>query len=137
MQIAAYLSFNGCCAEAFAFYAKALGGMVQSSHTYAGSPMADMVPPQWQDKVMHATLVVGDQTILGADPAPQHFEKVQGVSMSITPASMAEGERIFSALAEGGSVTMPFGKQFWSDGFGMLTDRFGIAWMVNCETVTA
>jgi PhnB protein len=137
MKIAAYLSFDGCCAEAFAFYAKALGGTIQHNQTFGASPMADSVPPEWRDKVMHATLTVGDQTLYGSDPPPAHYRKPQGVSMSIAPASPAEGERIFNALAEGGSVTMPFGKQFWSEGFGMLTDRFGIAWMVNCDAVAA
>jgi PhnB protein len=137
MKIAAYLSFDGRCAEAFAFYAKALGGTIPFIQTFGESPMAEQMAPEWRDKVMHATLTVGDQTLYGADPPPVHYAKPQGVSMSITPASPAEGERIFSALAEGGSVTMPFGKQFWSEGFGMLTDRYGIAWMVNCETVAA
>jgi len=133
VQISPYLSFNGCCAEAFAFYAKALGGSVTHSQTFADSPMKDDVPTDWQHKIMHATLVVGSQLIYGADPPPAHYTRPQGFSVSISLASAEEGERVFTALADGGDVRMPFSKTFWSPGFGMVVDRFGIAWMVNCD----
>ena len=137
MQISPYLSFNGCCAEAFAFYAKALGGSVTHSQTFGESPMKDDVPADWQHKIMHATLVVGSQILYGADPPSAHYRTPQGFSVSIGLTSPDEGERVFSALAEGGNVQMPFSKTFWSPGFGMVVDRFGIAWMVNCDVAAA
>ena len=133
MKIAAYVGFDGRCAEAFAFYAKVLGGTVRFTQTFAESPMAEHVPPDWRGKVMHATLAVGDQILYGADPPPAEYRRLQGVSMSIEPATAAEAERIFNALADGGEVRVPFAKTFWSAGFGMLVDRFGVPWMINCD----
>ena len=91
------------------------------------------MPADWGDKVMHATLTFGDQVLMGADAPPSRYAKPQGLTISVGLSDPAEGERIFKALAEGGAIVMPFGKTFWSPGFGMATDRFGIPWMVNCE----
>lgn len=135
MQIAPYLNFNGRCGEAFALYAKALGGSITFSQTFGESPMKDQVAPEWHDKIMHATLVVGGQMIYGADAPPPHDATPKGFSVSISVTSPEEGERVFTALADGGDVRMPFGKTFWSPGFGMVVDRYGIPWMVNCDTV--
>lgn len=137
MQIAPYLNFDGRCGEALAFYAKALGGSITHSQTFADSPMKDQVPPEWQHKIMHATLVVAGQTLYGADPPPAHYKPSQGFSLSIGVASPEEGERVFAALTDGGEVRMPFSKTFWSAGFGMVVDRFGIAWMINCDLAPA
>ena len=137
MKITAYVSFDGRCAEAFAFYAKVMGGTVRFSQTFGESPMADQVPPDWRGKVMHATLAIGDQILYGSDPPPAQYRRAQGISMSIEPATPADGERIFNALAGGGQVMMPFAKTFWSAGFGMVVDRYGVPWMVNCEVAAA
>ena len=90
-------------------------------------------PPEWQDKVLHASILLGDTTVFASDAPPGHYEQPKGMSVSIGVNDKAKGERIFNALAEGGSVTMPFAKTFWAEGFGMCVDRFGIPWMVNCE----
>jgi PhnB protein len=133
MDFSPYLNFNGQCAEAFESYAKTLGGEITFLQTHGDSPMKDSVPPDWQGKVMHATLKVGDRTLMGSDAPPDRYTAPQGFFISIALPSAAEGERIFAALTEGGRVTMPFQKTFWAAGFGMGYDRFGIPWMINCE----
>jgi PhnB protein len=131
MQINPYLNFNGTCAEAFRFYEKCLRGKLEMMHTYGNSPMKDQLPPEAHDRVMHAHLVVDGQAIFGSDSTPERFQRPQGMHVSIAVDSQEEGERVFRDLSQGGSVTMPFEKTFWSPGFGMLVDRFGIPWMVN------
>lgn len=133
MQLNPYLLFNGECAEALKFYEQTFGGKIEAISKFAGSPAADHAPPEWGDKVLHATLVIGDQRLMGSDAPPGHYEKPQGLSVAIGLNDPAKGEQIFNALAQGGKTTMPFQKTFWASGFGMCTDRFGIPWMVNCE----
>jgi PhnB protein len=132
MQINPYLSFTGECEIAFAFYAQCLGGQVGAIFRYGESPMADHVPAGWSDKVMHGTLTVGDRVIMGADVAPDRYEEPKGFSLAVQLTSVAEAERVFQELADGGSVLMPLEETFWAARFGMLVDRFGIPWMVNC-----
>lgn len=136
MQLNPYLLFNGECEAAFRFYEQALHAKIVNIHTFKDSPMADKLPPEWRDKVMHASLKLGDQLLMGSDPPPQNYQKPQGFSVCVTAGTPADAERIFHALAENGTVRMPFQKTFWSAGFGMLDDRFGIPWMVNCEQAT-
>ena len=133
MQVSPYLSFNGECEAAFTFYARCLGGELGSIFRYAGTSLAHQVPADWQDKVMHGSVTVGDLVLMGGDVAPDRYEAPRGFSLSIQIASATEAERIFNALGEGGSVTMPLEKTFWAERFGMLVDRFGIPWMINCE----
>jgi PhnB protein len=133
VELTPYLNFNGQCAEAFKFYERTLGGKIEMMQTHGESPMKDQVPAEWRDKVVHARLVVGNQVLMGSDAPPPHYAAPQGMSISISVKSPAEGERIFKALSDNGKVTMPFQKTFWSPGFGMAVDRFGIPWMVNCE----
>jgi PhnB protein len=134
MQLTPYLNFDGQCAAAFKFYEQLFGGKILFLQTFGESPAKDQTPAEWQGKVMHATLAIGNQQLMGSDAAPPHFEKAQGITIAINLASTTDGERIFAALAEGGVVKMPFEKTFWSPGFGMVVDRFGTPWMVNCET---
>ena len=133
MKITPYLNFDGDCEAAFAFYAKALGGTITFKQTYGESPMAAHGGPAWQHKIMHTSLAVGDQVIMGADAPPDRYKAPQGLQVSIGLTDATEGERMFTALAEGGTVQMPYQKTFWSSGFGMLVDRFGTPWMVNTE----
>ena len=132
MELSPYLNFNGQCAAAFKFYEQCLGGKIVMMQTHGESPMKDHVPPEWRDKVLHARLVVGGEALMGSDAPSDHYERPQGIYVSISVAP-ADGERIFNALAEGGNVSMPFQKTFWSPGFGMVVDRFGTPWMVNSE----
>lgn len=133
MDLHAYLIFTGQCREAFETYEKVLGGKIEVMQTHGESPMAGETPVGRQDSIIHARLAVGNAILMGSDSPPEHFEKPQGFSVSINVTRMADAERIFNALAEGGQVRMPFGKTFWAEGFGMLVDRYGIPWMVNCE----
>ncbi|SRR5713101_5350546 len=133
MQLSPYLAFNGQCAEAFRFYEKCLGGKIEAMMTHDESPMAQQVPPEWHDRIMHARLIFDSQVLMGADPPPQYYQQPQGFSVSLNVKERSEAEGVFNALAEGGNVKMPFQKTFWSAGFGMLIDRFGTPWMVNCE----
>ena len=133
MHLNPYLLFNGDCAEAFKFYEQTLGGKIEALMTFNGSPAAEHAPPEWGDKILHASMVVGDQRLMASDAPPGQYAKPQGLSVSISLNDRDKGERIFNALAEGGTTTMPFAKTFWASGFGMCTDRFGIPWMVNCE----
>ncbi len=101
--------------------------------THGESPMKDHVPSDWLDKIIHARLVVGDRMLMGSDAPPSAYTAPQGIFVSITVGTPTEAERTFNALAENGTISMPFQKTFWSAGFGMLVDRFGTPWMVNCE----
>ena len=134
MEFSPYLMFDGDCAEAFKFYEQVLGGKIQTMMPFAGSPAAEHAPPEWGDKILHATLTFeGGQYIMASDAPPGQYAKPQGISVSIALKDRDKGESIFNALAEGGTLQMPFQKTFWASGFGMCVDRFGIPWMVNCE----
>lgn len=134
MQINPYLTFNGQCEAAFKFYEQVLGGKIAFQMTWSEMPGAsEQFPPEMLKQIMHMHLSVGDQAIMGADTPPEHYQKPAGVSVSIHVEDSAEAERIFNGLAEGGTMTMPFQKTFWSQGFGMCVDQFGIPWMVNTQ----
>lgn len=136
MKLNPYLGFDGNCAEAFRFYQELLGGELKVL-THAGSPMADEVPPEWADRVMHSCLTAGDVVLMGGDTPPGSYAAPSGFCVSLHLPDAAEGERIFNALATEGNVTMPFEKTFWAERFGMVTDRFGTPWIVNCDPSAA
>ncbi len=133
MQILAYLSFDGDCEEAMRRYAEVLRGELVAMQPHEGTPAAEYVPPDWRNKIMHARLQVGDAVLMASDSPPGMQEKMRGISVALVLKDPAESERIFNALAEGGTVTMPLAETFWSPRFGMLTDRYGTPWMINCE----
>jgi PhnB protein len=133
MQINPYLSFNGNCEEAFKFYEQTLGGKIESILTHKGAPSMGEVPAGWESKIMHARLSAGGTTIMGSDTPPAYYKEPQGMDVTINLNDPQEADRIFNALAENGKVRMPIQKTFWATRFGMLIDRFGIPWMVNCE----
>lgn len=131
-QLNAYLSFDGNCAEAMTFYARVLGAKVEALITYAQAGPDMPSPPGHGDKIMHAYLVHPEFALMAGDTPPGvDYEGVRGVMMALTYATAAEGRRVFEALAEGGSVTMPLAETFWADAFGMVTDRYGVPWGVN------
>jgi PhnB protein len=133
MQMSTYLNFKGQCEAAFKFYEQCLGGQIGGIFRYAGSPMADQVPADWQDKVMHGSMTVGGQVLMGGDVMPDRFEEPKGFSLSLQIQGTAEAERIFHGLAKDGKVMMPLEKTFWAERFGVVVDRFGIPWLINCE----
>ncbi len=133
MRMNPYLNFKGECEAAFKFYEQSLGARMGEVFRYGGSPMAHQAPAGWQDKIMHGNLTLGDQVLMGADVAPDRYEAPQGFSLSLQIKSTAEAERVFRELAEGGRIIVPLEKTFWAERFGMLVDRFGIPWMINCD----
>ena len=133
LQVTPYLSFKGDCESAFQLYEQCLGGELGTLFRYGGSPMSHQVPADWQDKVMHGSLTIGELVLMGADVAPQSYEPPKGFSLSIQIKSSAEAERIFEELRRDGQVVMPLEKTFWAERFGMVVDRFGIPWLINCE----
>jgi PhnB protein len=132
MQLSPYLNFKGQCEAAFKFYERALDGKIVAMVTYAETPMADRIPPEWHGKICHATLLMGDTSLMGCDPTPDRFDAPIGFYITIGLKDTAQAKRIFDALSENGKVTMPLQKTFWAESFGMLHDQFGIPWMINC-----
>jgi PhnB protein len=130
MHIEPYLFFNGRCDEAIEFYRRALGAEVTMVMRFKESPDPASIPPGSEDKVMHASLRIGETTVLASDGHSQGKPSFQGFSLSLTASNDAQVERIFAALAEGGQVQMPPAKTFFSSRFGMVADRFGVPWMV-------
>ena len=135
MQIEPRISliFNGECDAAFTLYEKCLGGTVTFRLTWGDSPMAGQAPPEWRDKVLHATLQVGGIAFSGADVLPDLYQRPQGFQVQLNLDDVAAAERIFTQLAEGGEVTVPLQQTFWAQRFGAVVDRFGVPWSINCE----
>lgn len=132
MQVNPYLSFDGQCEAAFKFYEQCLNGKINAVMRYGESPMADQMPAAWQSKVIHACLTVGDMELMGSDAMPEYFEKPQGFSVNLQLEDTTEAERLFDALAAGGTVQMQLQETFWAKRFGMVRDQFGTPWMINC-----
>jgi PhnB protein len=134
MEMSPYLLFNGDCEAAFKFYAQQLDGRIEALLTHEGTPAANDVPAEWRSKILHARMTINGQALMASDAPPGRYQQPQGFSVSLSLKDAVKGERVFNVLAEGGKVCMPFQKTFWAAGFGMVTDRFGVPWMINCET---
>src|SRR5690349_21307697 len=133
MLVQPYLFFDGRCEEAIEYYRSALGAEVTMLMRYKDAPdppPPGMIAPGSEDKIMHASLRIGDTTVMASDGHCAGHLNFQGFSLSLTVADAAEADRVFTALADGGQVRMPLGKTFFSPCFGMVADRFGVAWMV-------
>ena len=133
MQMSPYLNFKGDCEEAFKFYERCLGARMGPIFHYAGSPMAGEVSSAFLDRVMHGSVTVGEQVLMGADLLPERYEAPKGFSLSLQIRSPVDAERVFRELAEGGKIVMRLEKTFWAERFGVLIDRFGIRWIINCD----
>jgi PhnB protein len=128
-----YLFFNGRCEEALAFYASAIGaktGIVMRNRESPQPQPPGSLPPGFADKILHATFRIGETTLMASDGNAVGAE-FRGFSLSLAVGSEAEADRAFAALSAGGTVIMPLAKTFWSPRFGMLTDRFGVGWMIT------
>lgn len=132
MQVQPYLDFNGRCEEAIEFYKKTLDAKVEMLMRFkeCPEPCPDGMDPAAANKVMHASLRIGDSNLMASDGRCQGQAKFGGISLTLTVASDDEAQRKFKALSDGGKVTMPLTKTFFSSSFGMLNDRFGVSWMV-------
>ena len=133
MQLNPYLTFNGQCEAAFKFYEKVFGGKIEAMMTFGSSPMAEQTPPEWRNKIMHARMSVGGRTLMASDAPPDRYEAMKGIMVTLGIDDPGEAERIFRALSERATIQMPIQKTFWAERFGMLVDKFGTPWMVNCE----
>ena len=133
MQIQPYLFFDGRCEEAIEFYKSALGAKVEMLMRFRENPEPAANPPGSDDKVMHACLRIGDTAVMASDGNCAGKPSFQGFSLSLTAKDVPEARRLFATLGEGGQVQMPFAQTFFSPGFGMVADRFGVSWMVIVE----
>ena len=134
MQVQSYLNFDGRCEEALDFYRKSIGAEVTVLMRFQDSPEptdSGAPTPGIEKKVMHATFRVGDTTVMASDCHCKGQPKFEGFSLALSPATPAEAERLFAALANGGQVQMPLTKTFWSPSFGVVSDRFGVSWMIS------
>jgi PhnB protein len=134
MDLVPYLSFPGTANEALAFYTELIGGSVEFAQTFGETPAAEHMPEAWRGKLMHARARLGDTVVMASDSPPDRYARPQGTYLSLTFDNLDEARRVFAGLAEGGEVEMPFEPTFWAAGFGMLTDRYGTPWMVNCDS---
>ena len=137
MQIQSYLFFEGRCEEALEFYRKALGAKTEMLMRYKEAPDAPppgTLPPGSENKVMHASVRIGDTVIMASDGHCSGKPSFKGFSLALSARDEAEAKRFFGALSEGGKVMMPLGKTFFSPAFGMATDRFGVGWMVMASS---
>ncbi|MBC9251428.1 hypothetical protein A9179_14245 [Pseudomonas alcaligenes] len=140
MKIHAYLFFDGQCAEAMNFYAQSLGGELNLMRFSDNPEGCGDLPAEYRERILHACLMVGDEVLMASDSMPgqgcdgaDEGSGIKGCSMSLQVHSIKEAERVYNALAAGGQARMPLQQTFWAVRFGMLVDRFGVSWMVNCE----
>jgi PhnB protein len=133
MSLNPYLGFAGNCEEAFNFYAKVLGAKIHAMIRVSETPMAEKSPADRKNKIVHARLEYDGALLMGGDAPPEYYKPMQGSSVIINMKTPEEAERVFKDLSEGGQITGPISETFWAKRFGTLTDRFGTAWMVNCE----
>jgi PhnB protein len=133
MRISPHLCFDGQCRNAFQAYQRILGGSIQTMLTYGESPMATSTDPHWHDRIVHATLVLDDVELTGVDMLPEAYRVPQGFFVTITVSGSSRANDILSALGDGGRIQVPFQSTFWSPGFGVLVDRYGIPWEINTD----
>jgi PhnB protein len=130
MHVQPYLNFDGRCDEALEFYKKALDAKVGMLMRFKDAPDKSMITPGSENKVMHSQVQVGDTTLLMSDGRCTGNANFHGIALAISVDSEAEAEKTFTALADGGQVQMPLTKTFFSPRFGMLSDKFGVGWMI-------
>lgn len=133
MKLNPYLHFAGNCEEALNVYKSVLNGKVDIVTRYDNPAMN--APEDYKNKILHATLTFGDNTIMVSDTHPNYkITFGDNAALSLAPESEAEAKRIYDALSEGGQILMPLEKQFWGDYYGYFVDRFGVRWMVNASS---
>ena len=133
MQVQSYLFFDGRCEEAIDFYKKTLGAEVGMLMRWKDSPDKSMCTPSNENKVMHASLKIGETRVMASDGRNTGNPEFKGFALSVNAKDEADADRLFNSLSAGGNVMMPLGKTFFSSRFGMTTDKFGVNWMVIVE----
>lgn len=132
MALTPHLCFPGTCEEAFKFYAQLFGGELMLL-AYRDTPMAQEVPTEWRDKIVHATLSFGECQLAGADVQADKYFRPQGFAVLLDVKGVDDANRVFDALAQDGNVELPLQQTFWSPAFGVLVDRFGVPWEISCR----
>jgi PhnB protein len=132
MRLSPHLTFNGDCEAAFKRYEQVLSGAELRLFTYGASPATTPIAAGWRDKIIHASLMIGDTMLTGADVPAERYEPPKGFFILLSVPSIAEAERVFQTLAHEGVVHMPLQETFWSPAFGVLVDRFGVPWEISC-----
>jgi PhnB protein len=133
MDMNPYVSFKGDCEAAFKLYERCLGGRIRALFRYAETPLSGEVAADWQNKIMHGSMVIAGQVLMGADVAPERYEAPQGFSLSLQMNGVAEAERVFRELSEGGKILVELEETFWAKRFGIVVDCHGIPWLINSE----
>lgn len=132
MEANIHLTFKGQCEEAFNFYQDVFGGKITLMLSYGNSPDGVRTPPEWKDKIVHANLEIGNTEISGVDILPEDYQPPQGFFALLEVEGASQTKQIFEALSKDGTIKMPLQKTFWSAYFGVVVDRFGIPWEINC-----
>jgi PhnB protein len=133
VQVQSYLFFDGRCDEAIEFYKKTLGAEVDMLMRFKDSPDKSMCAPGNENKVMHASLTIGETKVMASDGRNTGNPEFKGFALSVNAKDEADADRLFNALSTNGKVVMPLGKTFFAPRFGMTTDKFGVNWMVIVE----
>jgi PhnB protein len=133
MKLHPYLNYGGNCAEAFRFYEQHLGGKITTLMTHAQQPGPSNVPPDWNNAILFARMNIGETELLGNDVPPDRFQPMRSAYLSLTVDSIAEAERVYGLLSDGGQIFMPLQETFFAFRFAMLRDRFGTSWMLLNE----
>lgn len=137
MKLYTYLNYGGNCRQAFDFYVEHLGATLLMVTTHGEQPDSNRVPPDWRDAVLHARLAIGDTILLGADIPPDRFQPMRSAYLTLMVDSVAEADRLYALLVEGGQIFMPMAETFFAHRFAMLRDRFGTSWMLLHERESA
>ncbi|MEO8623270.1 MAG: glyoxalase/bleomycin resistance/extradiol dioxygenase family protein [bacterium] len=132
MQMSTYLTFKGECGAALTLYERSLGGILGPLFRYAGTELANKVPADWQDKIMRGSITIGGQVLIGPDITPDKFEVPKGFSLSLQFTALKGPSASFTTWRRG-TVVMPLEKTFWAARFGVVVDRLGIQWLINCD----
>jgi PhnB protein len=133
MRFSTHLIFDGHCRAAFEYYARLLDATIVTMLPFGDSPLADKVPLDWQGKILHATLELGTFQLFGSDALPDGYVSPRGFSVALGVDGFAQTKKTFDGLADAGRILLPLQRTFWSSGFGMLIDRFGVPWEISCE----
>jgi PhnB protein len=130
MKLHTYLNYGGNCQEAFRFYEQHLGGKITMMMTHGEQPGPNAVPPDWKNAILHARITIGETDLMASDVPPDRFQPMRSVYLSLDLDSIAEAERIYALLSDGGEIFMPIGETFFAFRFAMLRDKFGTSWMI-------
>jgi PhnB protein len=134
MSVQPYLFFDGRCEEALAFYKQAIGAEIGMMMRFSESPEPAHAPPGSENKIMHASFTVGGNQLMASDGHCAGKPSFQGFGLALNAASVAEAEKLFGALGQGGQVLQPLTRTFFAATFGMIADKFGVMWMVMAES---